>query len=345
MAYVNYSGHHGKICPDELHGTVLPSLPQFGTMERDSRKAESMKIVIIATGKSGSTGLYFKIKNSLPRETVCLFEPDSLDAETKQLMSQDGTEPFVLAKVLAIHPPNPFPFEDFLCFDRKILLTRDPRDRHISALLYGLLESPFLNDEEKMHSFLELLQRKEAQPNSVPVREIHEHYMKLMDRDDFPEWRAQYQKFFVDPLSQIASTLPDLFVLKYEDFVDDQLTELESYLGLPLRGPAVVDREFSRVERTRSYGGWKDWYTHEDIEFYEPVFTPLLERYDYSTEWKLNSIPVIDPRTTSEYFIRITNERRNHGAKNTSEAVSAPESGGAGLGRRILSRISRLFVK
>ncbi len=314
-------------------------------MEQNSCKAESMNIVIIAVGKSGSTGLYFKIKNSLPRRTVCLFEPHSLDTETKQLMSQGGEELFVLAKVLAIHPPNPFPFQEFLCFDRRILLTRDPRDRHISALLYGLLESPFLNDEQKMGSFLELLQRKEAKPKSVSVREIHEHYMKLMDRDDFPEWRAQYQKIFVDPLFEIASTIPDVFVLKYEDFVDDQLRELENYLGFALKGQSVVDREFSRVERTRSYGGWKDWYTHDDIEFYEPVFAPLLERYDYSGEWDLNSMPVIDPWTTSEYFVRITNERRNRDVKKNSVAVSGTQSSGPGLGRRILSRVSRLFVK
>lgn len=38
-----------------------------------------MKIVIFGLAKSGTTALFYKIKNSLPPDTVCLFEPRSFD--------------------------------------------------------------------------------------------------------------------------------------------------------------------------------------------------------------------------------------------------------------------------
>jgi hypothetical protein len=140
-----------------------------------------MNIVIISQAKSASTAVFYTIKQALPDNTHCLFEPRILDDATRQLLSQTDNAPCVLAKVLAIHPPDHFPPADYLRFDRQILITRDPRDRQISALLYGMISSPFINDEARIEKYIDLVRQKEADPKSVSVRDLQNMYMELLE--------------------------------------------------------------------------------------------------------------------------------------------------------------------
>lgn len=84
-----------------------------------------MKIVIFGLAKSGTTALFYKIKNSLPPDTVCLFEPRSFDPRAvkkkriKSLLSH-RREPDVLAKVLPFRPHDPADVDSFSHFERLI---------------------------------------------------------------------------------------------------------------------------------------------------------------------------------------------------------------------------------
>jgi len=89
------------------------------------------RILILGYAKSGTTNLYFKIKNALT-ESIGLFEPADFDQIAGQLQSNVP----LVAKVLI---PNGMPFFEQLLqhFPKIVLIVRDPRDVIISALLYG----------------------------------------------------------------------------------------------------------------------------------------------------------------------------------------------------------------
>src|SRR5258708_35181889 len=89
-----------------------------------------MKTLIVGIARSGTSALYFKLKQALPETTCCLYEPPCFDP------SDPGGSPNVLAKIV-IGPPGEFDYTSFREFDKKIMIVRDPRDNVVSGVLYG----------------------------------------------------------------------------------------------------------------------------------------------------------------------------------------------------------------
>ena len=92
--------------------------------------------------------------------------------------------------------------------------------------------------------------------------------------------------------------------------IDRRFGSLERYLGVPLTGEADVTPELGRVIRTRSYGGWRDWLTAEEVEFLRPVLQPFLDRYYPEADWELSPLPLIPKEHGSGYVKRVVNDRR-----------------------------------
>jgi hypothetical protein len=92
--------------------------------------------------------------------------------------------------------------------------------------------------------------------------------------------------------------------------IDGRFGSLEKYLGVSLRGEASVAPEVGRVMRTKSYGGWRDWLTAEDVEYLRPIVQPFLDRYYAEADWKLSLSPSIPAEHSSGYIERIVNDRR-----------------------------------
>ena len=275
-----------------------------------------MKIVIFGLAKSGTTALFYKIKNSLPADAVCLFEPRSFDAEKVKdsrlrWLSRGKRERDTLAKVLPFRPHHAVDVESFSHFEKQILIVRDPRDRFISRLLYGIYDSEIVRDELKIKVLVATLEQKEADPRSVALKTL----LQLVTAQNgqgfsFDEWtRAYVCHSIVRPL-EFHQEREHLFIFKYEDLVDGHFVELEEYLGRPLQGEARVAPEFNRVTRTRSYGGWRDWFTEEDVDFLRPLMQPYLDCYYPGADWNLKAVPSISSEHGSRYVLRITNERR-----------------------------------
>src|SRR5688500_13798519 len=120
-----------------------------------------MRILIAGQAKSGTTALYYALKQTLPRKYTCLFEPHSTTAA--------AGDRHVLAKVLINPTLRPDAFETF---DRKILIVRDPRDNLVSRLLYAVFDREFFADDGKVRVFVERLERKRRDPAGVPLREL-----------------------------------------------------------------------------------------------------------------------------------------------------------------------------
>jgi len=205
-----------------------------------------MKIVIFGLGKIGTTALYYKILNPLPLGTRVLFELTEYVNKPR-----DGEVP-VLAKVLidSFLNNNISSFKDF---DKKILIIRYPRDKLISVLLYFIFNKPFISNYEFLIHYVKLVECKEKDPKSISILEL------LKMRDNWKSIELSIKE--EDPLGKLSNLYgenEDLFILRYEDFVDGKLDELEEYLGFKLEGNSEVLEEHKSVERTKSKGDWKN---------------------------------------------------------------------------------------
>jgi hypothetical protein len=275
-----------------------------------------MRIVIYGLARSGTTALFHLIKNALPADAACLFEPRAFDprAVNRGLLGRllgGRREPDVLAKVLPFRPKEPADAESFSSFDKQVLIVRDPRDRVVSRLLYVVYHATFYQRDEPLRAFLGLLRRKEADPRSVSLGELLKTFAGLNgDEFSFDAWAAEHARHSVRAPLDFHDCRPGLFVCKYEEMIERRLGGLEEYLGLRLKGAAAVPAEHSRVARTRAYGNWRDWLTPEDVEYLRPVLRPYLERYYGGADWNLSERPAIRPEFCSGYVERIVNERR-----------------------------------
>lgn len=265
------------------------------------------KIVVFGQYKSGTTGVFTKIRNSLPGEPRTLFEPLLYQPEA----GDDAR--WVLAKTILkfVGHPQPVDYDSFLGFDRRVYLVRDPRDWLVSFALFLCQEKPSIfTDEAAMAWVMDYLRRKEADPGGHSLKELLDFLFAAppaMTADFFGQRTQGLQAFcmaFEDRLSGNYVTL------RYEDFVDGRLEELGAYLELELLGEAEVDAAYAHVPRTCSYGNWKNWLTAEDEAFFRPYFDAYIRRYGYATDWETNAHPSIDPAHGSGYVERVVHMKR-----------------------------------
>ncbi len=252
------------------------------------------KTLIVGAAKSGTTALYFNIKNSLPKNIICLFEPKKFVKDNYNLNQ------VILAKILLSPECN---YESFMSFENKIFISRDPRDRIISELLYviGFHFHEMKIDESSLVDFYNLLKIKEKNSSEVSFKDLFYHSEKI-------------QQFLLKGYKkslEFISLYEDFFLLKYEDFCMDNNIDLQNYLTIKLSNNKNVDNEYSRVVRTKSFGGWKDWFTEDDIVFFKPLFNDYMKEFNYdSTIWNLNKTQSVLSQHGSSYFLNLLNQRR-----------------------------------
>lgn len=270
-----------------------------------TRKQRFPMILITGSPKTGTTALYHSIKNALPPDSICQFEP-----ENRQMALPENIKKPVLVKSF-VPASSAYDF-----FNKKVLITRDPRDHLISTLLYrpynliSRIDPEDTNRGEYIEEFLELLKKKEADPRSISVRELQE----LQDL-----WKIQhYGKKMID----YYRAHPGIFLFKYESYIDEELAELETYLGLRLNIASDVPQK--RVIRSRAYGNWKDWFTPEDVAHYKMLFRDYMSEFGYNDSWELNPNPKLDPALGSGYVARIVEEARELADKRSLRESNKP---------------------
>ncbi len=258
------------------------------------------RTVIFGPYKSGSTGLFYRIRNSLavrPRE---LFEPIHYgpvpgDMQTgvlaKVIIGLDGTTP-------RDH------YTSFLEFERRILLVRDPRDWLVSGLLFLPQQHPEIyRDPRRRESLLALLREKEQNPDRISLHQIAHCICQALGHQDTSSllgWIPAQLAWLVG----FDQSLSGHFTLRYEDFVADRLSALENYLGFALNGSSLVDAAHSHVPRSLAAGGWRNWFTAEDTRVYAPLLSSFLSFYGYPTSFHHPGPRRIDPSLCSQYVER-----------------------------------------
>ena len=256
------------------------------------------RILIIGLGKSGTSILTYRIAKAFPFRPKICFEPGGVETLSDiSIHSQEQDQDFLVTKSLF------FPIEGIakdcekICelYDKVVWIVRDPRDQFISSFFYRWYHAH--NPDPKLFekAYKRILD-KEANP-SMPFHKVHD---KIMNAQNF------FTNAYGKSQEQLSQIRDKVFLLKYEDFVSNNLADLNEYLQLKIDEKVEVPKVLKRVARTKKYDNWRNWFTPEDVPFYKPILEPYLEFFGYNPEdWQLNNPDTLNSAEGSEYMIKL----------------------------------------
>ncbi len=267
-----------------------------------------MKILILGTGKSGTTALVYKLAGGLPNCKAFSggrpgkYIGDYENAVYKHTYEESKGKNFDL-------------FREHLKkehYDRKVWIARDPRDVAVSRMLYRW-QKGVKGQKEQFQAHLQLILDKEKKPGAVSFAEIcryvgYNAWPRAIE-EGIEEERARYRNMsdFVNSLTD------DWFLFTYEDMIAKNYQALDTYLGFNVRDEAEVPVSTgkAKVVRKKATGDWRDWFTEADIELYKPAFLPYMEVIGYDcNDWYLNPNPVIEPQFSSKYMQQLAQRKK-----------------------------------
>ena len=267
-----------------------------------------MKILILGTGKSGTTALVYKLAGGLPNCKAFSggrpgkYIGDYENAVYKHTYEESKGKSFEL-------------FRDHLKkehYDRKVWIARDPRDVAVSRMLYRWQKGP-KGQKEQYRAHLQLVLDKEKDPGAVSFAEIcryvgYNEWPRAIE-EAIEEERERYRNMsdFVNSLTD------DWFLFTYGDMIAKNYQALDTYLGFNVHDAAEVPASTgkAKVVRKKATGDWRHWFTAEDIELYKPAYLPYMEVIGYDCDdWSLNADPVIEPQFSSMYMQQLAQRKK-----------------------------------
>ena len=269
-----------------------------------------MKIFILGTGKSGTTALLYKVAGGLPNSHAFSggrpgkYVGDFENAVYKHTYDERKGKNFEL---YSQHLKKEH-------YDRKIWMARDPRDAAVSRMLYRWHRG-ILGHKKQFNAHLELVLKKEQDPQSVSFHEICQYTgydvwprsIEAMIEEE--RVRNQNMADFVKKLDD------DWFIFKYEDMVDKNFAALNDYLGFETETHAEVPSGSGKekVIRKKAYGDWRHWFTAKDVELLKFAYMPYMEAVSYNCQdWELSQKPAIEPQFSSDYMLNLTQKAKKN---------------------------------
>lgn len=259
-----------------------------------------MKIFILGTGKSGTTALVYKVAAGLPNCQAFSgghpgkYVSDYDNAVYKHTYEERKGKSFDLYRKHL----------DQERYDRKIWMTRDPRDVAVSRMLYRWHRG-YRGRKGQFRKHLALVLRKEQNPSGTPFHEICRYAghgsWPISTAQVVEEERLRYEQMY----DFVKSLGPEWFLFKYEDMVHGHLEALNAYLGFKIEAYAEVPKSTgkAKVVRKKASGDWRHWFTEEDVALFKPAYLPYMELMGYDCEdWTPASSPCIEPAYSSTYM-------------------------------------------
>ena len=265
-----------------------------------------MKILILGTGKSGTTALVYKVAGGLPNcHAFSGGQPgkhlsDYENAVYKHTYEERKGKSFDLYKE---HLQREH-------YDRKIWIARDPRDAAVSRMLYRWhklywWKRGYREKKKQYLAHLDLVLQKEQDPKSIPFNFICRYAgfngWPINTEKVVSEERTRYQNMteFVKALGE------DWYIFTYENMVGKNFDGLNEYLGFEVDDDAEVPKSTgkAKVVRKKAVGDWRHWFTEEDVKLFKPAYLAYMELIGYDCEdWALSPNPVIESIYSSEYM-------------------------------------------
>ena len=262
-----------------------------------------MKILILGTGKTGTTVMVYKVAGGLPNcHAFSGGHPGKYVGEYENAVFKHTYEERK-GKSFAV-------FKEHLNrehYDRKIWMARDPRDAAVSRMLYRWHKG-FDGKKKQYEAHRDLVLKKERDPRSLPFHEIcrytgHNGWPRTVDQV-VEEEQYRYQQM-VEFVNELAS---DWFRFTFEDMVAGEFEALNNYLGFEVQVDATVPSASgkAKVIRKKTSGDWRHWFTEKDVELFKPAFTPYMVLIGYDcSDWMLSPNPLIEPEYSSDYMQRL----------------------------------------
>jgi hypothetical protein len=269
-----------------------------------------MKVLILGTGKTGTTAMVYKVAGGLPNCHAFSgghpgkYIGDYENAVYKHTYEERKGKSFDV-------------FKEHLSkehYDRKIWMARDPRDAAVSRMLYRWHRG-YAGRKKQYEAHLELVLKKERDPQSIPFFEIcrytgHDGWPRTAEQV-FEEEQHRYHQMlkFVNILNN------DWFFFTFENMVINSVENLNDYLGFEIQSDAEVPSSSgkAKVIRKKASGDWRHWFTEEDIELFKPAFKPYMDFIGYDCDdWEFNPDPVIEPRYSSVYMQSLPRKATNN---------------------------------
>jgi hypothetical protein len=272
-----------------------------------------MKVLVFGQGKSGTTVLAKTIQHSLP-DAAFVMEPKPDEA-----LSRDRA-PHAVSKLLHGQWTQEIPRltsvlrnESQVRFDRIVKIIRDPRDQALSSFLYaiyGRAQNRSVSDAQ-LRAMVELVRRKEENPSGISFADLCGETNRIM------RWNGYSSAWLFTESGHVANRnywnfLRSLgeagYLVRYETFMQNDLADLENYLGFKLSGRREVG-EYERTRRTASWDNWREFFTTEDVETLRPLIGDLLFEMGYR-DWELRPVGRLNREHFSGYLTRLIEEAR-----------------------------------
>lgn len=267
-----------------------------------------MNILVMGRAKTGTTVISKTIENSLPGTSNYCLEPKDIGYFYDQNNFPDADNHIV--KIIFEHW-NSTPRcrngllhnESPIKFDRIVNIVRDPRDEHISRLLYII--KPWVDahglDLDKTNQWITALEQKEQNPKSFSFLDMVTIFddifaTRMLNQIMHPIEHNNYLE--VLKVNQAQS-----FVIRYEDFIAGNLESMQEYLGFEVSDNRNVG-DLSRTLRTAAFDNWKSYFTDQDVQKLQPLYEPVLQSMGYE-DWHLVKEPKVVAESNSGYVKRL----------------------------------------
>jgi len=251
-----------------------------------------LNYLIAGLAKSGTTILFSRMQRAIKPELETFFEPDR-DEQLTDILER-GVHTHTLTKVLIgrVTSGNHLLQQ----FDRHIVIYRDPRDQFISMLLYLFYDFKLNGDHAGYRQALAALSRKVRDPAGHSTIDLYNRVAGLVGRAPV----AVFNNLHREQHAYIQAFSPHL--LRYEDFVDNNLSSIEQYLALDLHNDAEVPEAYDRVARSKKYGDWKNWLNEQDLDYINKAWGDAIQSLGYSLP--TGALRVAIPASTSIDYVR-----------------------------------------
>lgn len=265
-----------------------------------------MKVLILGLGKSGTTGMVYKVAGGLPNCHAFSGGKPGKYAGNYENAVYKHTYEERKGKNFEVYKMH---FEEFH-YDRKVWMARDPRDAAVSRILYRFHKGILLN-RKQFEAYFDLILKKENNPRSLPFIEICRyagHFDWPVSREKvIEEERVRYARMS-DFVKKLGS---DWCIFKYEDMVTGKFDQVNQYLGFELKSEAEVPKGTGKekVVRKKAFGDWRHWFTEEDVRLFKPAYLSYMEAVGYDcSDWALAPEPRIEPQFSSAYVKKLAAE-------------------------------------
>jgi len=271
-------------------------------------------VIIVGVGKSGTTLLYHLIKEQLACSDSTLLLEAKVEQEgcgniiSKQLigtfLEPEGPR---LGRLLGADIVDQIICSIVKTFDKRIFIIRDPRDNLISRFFWYHSFKNFNGYERDFKSSLELIKQKEQSPCSISFRSLIDN-LKNAQNHFHTKVLLQHQYIYNEVIRYILDK--NIWkIVKYEDIIQGNMSELEEYLGVKL-SKQIDLLNLNFIGRTKSYDNWRIFLTQEDVDWLKPVYSNSLKELGYNNDdWDLTPVPHLNPLHGSRYVEALYHKR------------------------------------